>query len=76
MKLLSEALPDAELSQFYRDLLAAEARHFHSYLEMALGRFPRAEVLDRLRALAAHEAAVLEQPCETLRLHSAALETP
>ncbi len=70
MKLLSEALPDRALATFYRDLLAAEARHFHSYLEMATRLFPRPEVLERLRALARHEAEVLQEPASALRLHS------
>lgn len=71
MSLLAEALPDPELAGFYRDLLACEARHFHTYVEMAEGLFPRDEVRARLRALAAHEALVLVQPCPELRLHSA-----
>ena len=71
MKLLSEALPDPELARFYRDLLASEARHFHTYLEMAQGLFPREEVRARLAALAAHEAAILVEPSPALRLHGA-----
>lgn len=72
MKLLAEAMEDRELAAFYHELLAAEARHFHSYVEMATSLFPRAEVRARLDALAAHEAAVLAEPCAELRLHSSA----
>ena len=75
MKRLSEALPDEELAQFYRDLLAAEARHFHTYLEMAAHLEPRPALLERLRALARHEAAVIDEPCPELRLHSSAMLT-
>ncbi len=72
MKLLAEALPDPELAGFYRDLLASEARHFHTYLELAGLRWPRADVMARLRVLAQHEAEVLLEPADALRLHSAA----
>ena len=73
MKLLAEALPDAELAGFYRDLLAAEARHFHTYLDMASQVRPRPEVVARLRALASVEAEAILAPATELRLHSAAL---
>lgn len=73
MKLLAEALPDPELAGFYRDLLASEARHFHTYLELAASVAPRDEVQARLRELARHEAEAILAPADALRLHSAAL---
>ena len=73
MKLLADALPDRALGEFYRELLAAEARHFHTYLDMAMSFTERGQVWQRLRALAVHEAAVLIEPCDALRLHSSAV---
>jgi len=73
MKLLAEALPDPELAGFYRDLLASEARHFHTYLDMAASVASRDEVQARLRELARHEAEAILAPADALRLHSAAI---
>lgn len=70
MKLLADNLDDPELSAFYRSLLACEARHFHGYVELAYGHFPREVVRARLHELADHEAAVLREPVGALRLHS------
>lgn len=71
MGLLADALgaSDAEAAEFYRDLVAAEARHAPAYLEAALGSFPRAEVTRRWQALAEHEAAVLAALPWEARLH-------
>ena len=74
MKLLAEALPDVELAAFYRDLLAAEARHFHTYLDMAGQLWPRDEITARLRTLAARESEAIDAHADELRLHSAAQE--
>lgn len=73
MKRLAEALPDPELAAFYRELLASEARHHALYVDFALELGPRAEVLDRLAALAEHEAAVLATCPEESHLHSAGI---
>ena len=72
MKLLSERLEDPELQEFYRSLLACEARHFHGYVDLAYGQFDRQIVRDRLHEMAVHEAAILTRPAGELRLHSAA----
>lgn len=74
MRLLAEVLTDEALVKLYRGLLACEARHFHSYVEMAreLALVDEAALQRRLAELAAHEAAVLgEEPGEP-RLHAAA----
>jgi tRNA-(ms[2]io[6]A)-hydroxylase len=78
MKLLAEALDgrgdEPALRDLYRGLLQSEARHHQSYLDLAELVYPgpRAEVRDRLRALALHEARVLSQaPPLPPRLHNA-----
>jgi len=70
MKILSESLSDAKLAGFYKSLLASEARHHHVYVDMALGRYERQQVFDRLEELAAHEANVLGVDEPALRMHS------
>lgn len=70
MKLLSEHVADRTLAEFYRSLLACEARHFHSYVALAYEQFDRDRVRARLHELASHEAAVLSEPATELRLHS------
>ncbi len=68
--LLAEALEDERLAAFYRDLLASEARHHGMYVELASAVAPREEIRTRLRELALHEAAVLEQMPRLARLHA------
>ena len=70
MKLLSEGLEDRYLSQLYSGLLASEARHHQSYLDLAVAESSDEEVYTRLRELALHEAKVLSVPGEAIRLHS------
>jgi tRNA-(ms[2]io[6]A)-hydroxylase len=69
MKLLADHLPEGELREFYRSLLASEARHFHGYVDLAYGRYGREETRLRLHELAEVEAAALREPSE-LRMHS------
>lgn len=73
MSLLAAALDDPALRKLYRGLLACEARHFDSYLDLArgLGLVPEPELMRRLAELAAHEAAVLRDPPGEPRLHAA-----
>lgn len=73
MRMLAEVLTDPDLVKLYRGLLACEARHFHSYVELArdLGLADDDALLARLHALAAHEAAVLREDPGEPRLHSA-----
>lgn len=72
MHLLSEAFAaaDAELADFYADLVAAEARHAPLYVELAAAVLPPAVVDGRHRAMLAHEAAVLAALPFAPRLHS------
>ncbi len=70
MKLLSENLPDPELAQFYKSLLASEARHFSTYVDLAAERFGRAAVVARLDVLAQAEAAALAEPGPAPRMHA------
>ncbi len=74
MRILSEELPDPALRNFYRDLLASEARHHMLYVDLAATYAPRDEVMARLEELAAHEAHVLATEAPVPRLHSAGLE--
>lgn len=70
MKLLAEALPQEELQSLYRGLLACEARHHGTYLELAKRVAPEDEVMARLEVVAAHEAAVLEDAPRDPRMHN------
>jgi tRNA-(ms[2]io[6]A)-hydroxylase len=70
MKILSEVLPEPELATFYRDLLASEARHHTTYVDLACHLAPESVVRERLRELAAHEAQVLSRPVAEVRLHT------
>ncbi len=56
-KVLSEGLPDKTLADFYRGLMAAEARHFTLFAGLAEGVFG-AGARARLATLARREAAV------------------
>lgn len=70
MKLLAESVDDAELAAFYRGLLASEARHHQCYVDLAMTVAPAADVRERLRALAVHEAAVLAAAPPLVRMHT------
>jgi tRNA-(ms[2]io[6]A)-hydroxylase len=71
MKVLAETLADEELARLYRGLLASEARHHATYVDLASDRFGAEVTMARLAELADHEARVLAaMPAET-RVHSA-----
>lgn len=78
MKLLADGLQarSAEapqlgpLADFYRSLLASEARHFATYTDLAAVRFGREATARRLDELARHEALCLDEPSPEVRLHS------
>lgn len=72
MQRLADALQDPELARLYRGLLASEARHYHSYVDLAQGLHlvPEDELWSRLDAIAQHEAAVIAAAPEEARMHS------
>ena len=72
MKILSEGLRDIDpsLAQFYRGLLACEARHHQIYIDILDGIYDKDLVRQRLDEIAKHEAGVLSEPDEFPRLHS------
>ncbi|RME21086.1 MAG: tRNA-(ms[2]io[6]A)-hydroxylase [Deltaproteobacteria bacterium] len=69
MRLLADALPDPELAAAYRALLADEARHFTTYVDLARRRFGGDVTDTRLAVLAEHEARCLAEPFAEPRLH-------
>lgn len=75
MQLLAEALAhDApELSKLYAGLLASEARHHASYLDLirALELVDDAALRERLDEVAQHEARVIAQAPALARMHAA-----
>jgi len=58
-RLVSEAATDEEISQFYKELWATEARHANTYADMALNYFDGDTVYSRLNELAAEEANIV-----------------
>ena len=56
--LLGEALKDEELRVFYRSLFESEARHYATYVKLAIGREDEGEVRARLDELATIEAEI------------------
>ncbi len=63
-------LADPELATLYRSLLACEARHHGTYLELAARLVERCALDARLEALARVEAEIIEEPCDRVRLHA------
>ena len=70
MKLLAESLEDRVLAQMYAGLLASEARHHQTYLDLAATQVSRDEVHERVAVIAEHEANVIASPGAVVRLHS------
>ncbi|MFQ4135902.1 tRNA-(ms[2]io[6]A)-hydroxylase [Nodosilinea sp. PGN35] len=68
--LLGQHCPDPDLAQFYRSLMASEARHYGIYWVLATGRFPQAAVEARLAELAAAESEILARLHPQPRIHS------
>lgn len=68
--LLAEHCGDAELSKFYRALMASEARHYGAYWLLAVQDYPREVVDQRLAELAAVESELLETLHFAPRVHS------
>jgi tRNA-(ms[2]io[6]A)-hydroxylase len=72
MRLLSEGLEDPQLVSLYGGLLASEARHHTTYVDLAVARFGRSDTEQRLGELAQHEAQILVQMPREPRMHSRA----
>jgi tRNA-(ms[2]io[6]A)-hydroxylase len=58
-QLLSEHVPDQDLRNFYKSLLASEARHRNTFLKLARLYFPNAKVEARLDEFECFEAEII-----------------
>jgi len=70
MQLLAEGLADSSLRGLYEELLASEARHHRTYVELAEEIGSLASVRSRLEELAGWEAAVLAGVPKMARMHA------
>jgi len=68
--LLATHCPEPELGQFYRGLMASEARHFGTYWSLADTYFQRNQVNQRLAQLAIVESEILSTLHSEPRIHS------
>jgi len=68
--LLAAQCPDMELAQFYRGLMASEARHYGTYWTLAATYFDPDTVNQRLAELAAVESELLATLHPEPRIHS------
>lgn len=59
-RMISEALDDAELKKFYKQLWTSEARHGEVFIRMALNYFDETSVFRRLEEMKLEEAEVLK----------------
>lgn len=60
-RLITEALDDPELKQFYRDLWACEAKHGHQFVDMVLEYADADAVYARLHELNEREAEIVQR---------------
>ena len=70
MRCLAEHLTDPVLAELYRSLLASEARHHATYVDLAIPHFGRDATLARLTELSAHEAEVIASMPAQIRMHA------
>jgi tRNA 2-(methylsulfanyl)-N6-isopentenyladenosine37 hydroxylase len=68
--LLATHCPDSELAEFYRSLMASEARHYGIYWVLADTYFDRSLVMERLEELAIVESDLLATLHPEPRIHS------
>lgn len=68
--LLAANCPDRELAEFYRSLMASEARHYGVYWTLADTYFDRSAVTERLEELAIVESNLLATLHPEPRIHS------
>ncbi len=69
-QLLGGGLSDPELAAFYQGLFESEARHYATYLKLALAYFDEVEVRARLEEYAKLEAAICAVGENAPRLHA------
>lgn len=69
--LLADAMPENEalLRAFYRELFVSEARHYTTFVQLALRRHHRDEVRARIAELAGFEAALIARLPLAARMH-------
>jgi tRNA 2-(methylsulfanyl)-N6-isopentenyladenosine37 hydroxylase len=65
-----EAHAEPDLAQFYRGLLAAEARHFVHYLEHAQDLTGEGSLAERIAAIRQIETDLIQMPESEFRFHS------
>jgi tRNA-(ms[2]io[6]A)-hydroxylase len=68
-KMLSETVADAELAQFYHDLMASEARHYTTFLNLARQLCPHYDVEARWQEWLRHEADIMARYSVRERMH-------
>ena len=68
-KMLSETLDDTELSTFYYDLMASEARHYVTFLDLARKLCPSHDVDARWDEWLAYEANIMKRYSASERIH-------
>jgi tRNA 2-(methylsulfanyl)-N6-isopentenyladenosine37 hydroxylase len=68
--LLAAGLSYQELAEFYRSLMASEARHYGAYWVLATTYFDRSKVMQRLEELAEIESQLLAVLHPEPRIHS------
>ncbi len=68
-RLLSEALQDKELAEFYRKLMVSEANHYTMFLSFARQYGDRAEVDEKWQALLQFEAGIMKNLSKTESIH-------
>ena len=68
--LLGEQLADSALAEFYASLFESEARHYATYIKLAIAHAPEADVRARLDVLADAEAEINATGEPVPRLHT------
>jgi tRNA-(ms[2]io[6]A)-hydroxylase len=69
-QLLADAIADPSLGALYKGLLASEARHHGSYLELAVQASDESSARARLLELAEREAEIIADPSPMVRMHA------
>ncbi len=68
-KMLSETLAEPELSTFYYDLMASEARHYVTFLDLARKLCSNHDVDSRWEEWLAYEATIMQRYSASERIH-------